>query len=107
LTGLPPFAGVYVFDVERETARSIEAGPGFNFLSIRFANDLSSAPDPLGPIVVATGSRLAQDFAPTGFVVPAGAADPIPEPSSLPLLGAALGLLPLGARTIGRARRGT
>jgi hypothetical protein len=61
---------------------------------IIFANDLSFGTDPLAEVM---WGNLTVDSAPTGFVCPSeslGASCPaaVPEPTSLTLLGAALGL---------------
>lgn len=107
LTGPAPYAGDYFFDLEPEGANYIYAGKGASaFLKIIFANNLSSSDaDPLASLVYEDhgnggGSTVA---AATGFVVPDGVPVPAPEPTSLALLSAAIGLFLLSPRAIRRA----
>jgi hypothetical protein len=75
-----------------------------SILRLFFANDLSFAADPLARVELDTSSGVFIDTAPTGEAVPV-AGGPIPEPTTLALLGAALGLFLLGPRPIRRAGR--
>jgi hypothetical protein len=104
LTGPAPYDYVYGFDTEREGPAAIEAGISAEMQMV-FANNLSLADDPLASVTV-SGTT---DTAPTGFVCPGsenfGASCPatVPEPTSLALLGAALGLFLVSARASRRA----
>lgn len=96
LTGPAPYAGNYYFDLEPEGANYIYAGKGASaFLKIILANNLSSADaDPLASLVYedhGNGGGSTSATA-TGFVVPDGVPVPAPEPTSLALLSAAIGL---------------
>jgi hypothetical protein len=94
LTGPAPYAGSYNFDIENNGPDTVYGfGPGA-LLGIRLANDLEFSADPISVVFLQDLNLF--DFAPTGFVVPPGASVPAPEPTSIALLGAALGLLLLG-----------
>jgi hypothetical protein len=98
LTGPAPYAGNYFFDIELEGPNFIytDRGGGI-FLKISFANDLSSCADPLAGTTYQTpGPGFIGNAPASGLVVPAAGVCAVPEPTSIALLGAALGLLLLG-----------
>jgi hypothetical protein len=64
-------------------------GPGTNILELIFDNPLGNVPDPLNYIVIVATPGSARSEAATGYAVPATT----PEPASLPVLSAALGVL--------------
>ena len=98
VTGPAPNAGLCFLDTEQAVADAVFAiCPWFgqNFTEFHFANDLSSSvADRLDYI----RSGVYFDFAPTAL--PPGVAAPVPEPTSLALLGVALGLFLLSPWTI-------
>jgi hypothetical protein len=103
VTGPAPNAGLCFLDTEQAVADAVFAiCPWFGQIGqpstvFHFANDLSSsAADRLKDI----RSGIYFDFAPTGFALPPGVAAPVPEPTSLALLGVALGLFLLSPWTI-------
>jgi hypothetical protein len=81
VTGAPPYSGLYFDDVENivPAANWVDATGG----EIFFANNLSVAADPLASVFLNGGTTEV-----AGFAVPAD----IAEPTSLVLLGVALGL---------------
>jgi hypothetical protein len=112
LTGPAPYAGSYNFDIENNGPDAVYGfGPG-GLLEIGLANDLDFSADPIRLVVL---QNLLVDDAPTGFVCPGACPIATPEPTSLALVGAALGLLfllrlPIGgvpplSRLSGRAAR--
>jgi hypothetical protein len=97
----------YDFDAEQLGTSFIEVnGPLGVVTQIVFANDLSFGTDPLAEVFWGAG---AIDNAPTGVVCAEGGACPTaaPEPTSLALLGAGLGLFLArhrGTRRVGQPR---
>ena len=103
LTGGPPYANTYSIQLEiSPSANSIQLpvlfATGAPKLTISFVNNLSFAADPIASVVLPP-LPFAIDNAPTGEAVPFAT----PEPTSLALLGAALGLFLLSPRA-SRAR---
>jgi hypothetical protein len=102
LTGPAPYAGNYFFDLEPEGPNYIYAGKGASaFLKFIFANNLSSADaDPLASLVYEDHGNGGGSTGATaiGLVVPDGVPVPAPEPTSLALLSAAIGLFLLSPR---------
>ena len=98
LTGSPPYAGLYISDANFTLSDFIAAAEGpAGDLFINFSNNLSSTADPLA--TVRTTGPFADDPTPTGEAVPTrGGPIATPEPTSLAILGTAIGLflLPLG-----------
>ncbi len=94
MTGPAPFAGVYFNDLKPAGTNLIfDSGPGNN-IQIFFANDLpSSGTDPLSTIKWSNGFPPVIDNAPSGQVCGFARSTAVPEPASLTLLAAALGLL--------------
>jgi hypothetical protein len=73
---------------------------------ITFANKLSSAPDPLSKVDLGPFSPFAPDTSPTGFACTGPCPVAVPEPTSLAILCAALGLFLLSRPALVRIRFG-
>jgi hypothetical protein len=108
LVGPAPYAGLYPFDAEHlGGGAGMEFGAGTQPAQISFANKLSSDADPLAEVDWSGGGGFVIDTAPKGVVCPSVASEvscpaPVPEPASLALLSAALGLF-FRRRAIGHA----
>jgi len=105
LTGDPPYDMNYVqvspissFPLANEIIASATTGPT---LEIRFADPLDglNVPDPIAEVTYITSTVATDDTSVTG------SATPVPEPTSLALLGVAVGLLLLSPGPNRRGRR--
>jgi len=99
-TGPAPFAGLWPFDAEQLPVGDLVDLDlnGWDLIQIKFANDLSYGTDPLASVRFGLD---AFDTSPTGFAV-GPPAPTVPEPTTLSVLGAALGLLLLSPWAIRR-----
>src|SRR5271167_540751 len=108
-TGPAPYSGELYYDTEQGYFGDLInlTGPGPGDTRIDFANNLSSGTDPLASVNIYYGPSTVTDPAPTGFVCAGadGVSCPAtaPEPTSLAILGAALGLFLLSPRVSRRA----
>ena len=103
LTGAPAFAGSYIQAAASPTSADVihaemDRFPAPNAqLRITFQFPLGLASDPLSEVVYDAPLVIFRDFSPVGSAVAAL----VPEPSSLALFAAALGLFLIGCRKSG------